>query len=684
MFAWCRTYLIVKNSRVRLVYRQRTTTRTHLRDVLQHKAFINGLVSLFVFTIFFIDFNFTAPEKASAQTDETLSSGSFIINMGVTPQTFANGLKPYGMVYDLIYNYNVPVKWIINSTKSKDGADFTYSGTDYKGGPFIVRAEDITTTVSARITYWQGQGVQGTYTTSSITVPVYATLTYFPKAMVDNLSNNDDIITGYFTDAGVSSSAYTIGDPSQLTSCFDIWLNPHGDPAWSTHSYLYDFVTTQKSSIWSQCHAVSVMEGVTNTSSPFQQMNYLTTTGLKCYSSGKCGSGVTQTHSGSPTSPYTHNYPTDPVMQFMSTMDGATDGGSEKWYIPQTTGAWRGTTRRLVTTADGTSPGEGILMAYGPAYGNSNYGYVMYEGGHDLDGNGSTTEKVAAVRAFFNFLLVTGTNKQVNIISSSVPSSMGCLQTSQVYVKVGGGTAPYTYAWSSTVGGSFANSAADTTNYTSPNTASVTGVIKCVITDACGRRTILSSIITAGCSSPLPITLRSFSVNEFNGLVNVDWKTETETNNHFFTLFRSSDALNFSEIARVDGIGTSSETHSYSFLDEHPLDGNNYYRLSQTDFDGTTKVVGTRTINMKAPDDPIYIYPNPFDKIINIRLAKVIPPTIISLIDARGKLIYRDELNGQEKNYEYLLHPRLGISPGIYFVCVSLNREKRVIKVLKN
>src|SRR6185295_2292961 len=128
----------------------------------------------------------------------------------------------------------------------------------------------------------------------------------------------------YYTDAAIPSSAYYTGHPSQLTSCHDVWVNPHGDPDWSTHSYLYNFVTTQRSSVWSECHAVSVMEGVTNTSSPYQQLNYLSTTGLQCYSSNKCGSGVTQTHGGSPTGPYTHNYPTDPVMQFMGTMDGAT------------------------------------------------------------------------------------------------------------------------------------------------------------------------------------------------------------------------------------------------------------------------------------------------------------------------------------------------------------------------
>ena len=60
--------------------------------------------------------------------NQTIPAGSKIIDMGVTPQTVANGLKPYGLVYDLVKNYKVPVKWIINSGKVKDGIDFSHNG----------------------------------------------------------------------------------------------------------------------------------------------------------------------------------------------------------------------------------------------------------------------------------------------------------------------------------------------------------------------------------------------------------------------------------------------------------------------------------------------------------------------------------------------------------------------------
>ena len=95
--------------------------------------------------------------RVSAQS-ETFASGTFIINMGATnPNTMANGLKPYGMIYDLIRNYNVPVKWIIKQDKVKDGADFIYNGVTYRGGTFVIPAGFRTTAVNNRITFWTGQ-----------------------------------------------------------------------------------------------------------------------------------------------------------------------------------------------------------------------------------------------------------------------------------------------------------------------------------------------------------------------------------------------------------------------------------------------------------------------------------------------------------------------------------------------
>src|SRR6187549_2438442 len=82
-------------------------------------------------------FCFTQP--IFAQT-VTIPAGSKIIDMGITPQTVANALKPYGLVYQLLNN-KTPVMWSINPSKVKDGIDFTIGTRNFRGGPFIVQAQ---------------------------------------------------------------------------------------------------------------------------------------------------------------------------------------------------------------------------------------------------------------------------------------------------------------------------------------------------------------------------------------------------------------------------------------------------------------------------------------------------------------------------------------------------------------
>jgi hypothetical protein len=605
-------------------------------------------------------YNLASTDTAKADTTtETIKSGSFIVNMGITPQTVANGLKPYGLVYDLVVNYQVPVKWVIEPTKAKDGTDFTYNSTAYKGGPFIIPVDYIDTTVAARITYWQSLGVQGTCITSDISVPVYMTITSFPLVMIDILSGNQAIVKAYYTNAGIDSTAYYLGTPSGLTTCHDLWANPHGDPAWSTHNPLYNFATQQKSYIWSQCHAVSMLEGSQNGTSSTQRLNFLTTLGLKCWkTSGSnpaayCGPSITETHSSAFTTPITYYYPSDPLSQFMSTLSGAMNQGSERWFQPQSTGQWRTTTMRLVTTATGTSPKEGVLMVYGPAFGDTSNGKVMYMGSHDFQGSGTVAEQVAAQRAFLNFNLLAGKAKQLLFSYSYMPSSWMGMLYQWLTVTVSSGMPPYTYQWSSTIPGVFGNPTANTTTFTpdQPN-SDTSGVIRCVVTDACGRKNFISTVINVTPGS-LPVTLVSFDAEVVNkNSVLLKWETAAEVNNHFFTIERSADGQQFSTLRFERGAGNSTSPHSYSYTDAYPIMGTSYYRLKQTDFDGKSETFRTIPVtirNTSTSINNIRISPNPFENEFTTEFTSDESKQVtLELLTVRSKVVRTEQFNMQQ------------------------------------
>ena len=147
----------------------------------------------------------------NGHTVTSVASGSFIVNMGANAQTKLAGIKPYGLVYDLIKNYSVPVYWVINSGKVKDGTDFTHNGVAYKGGTFVIDTKYITAAVAAAISQWtsstvvSGKGlVIGAYTTSSLTINVSSRFTAIPNWTLD--AQNGSIAAGFFTNAGIPAA----------------------------------------------------------------------------------------------------------------------------------------------------------------------------------------------------------------------------------------------------------------------------------------------------------------------------------------------------------------------------------------------------------------------------------------------------------------------------------------------
>ena len=438
---------------------------------------------------------YTTTELFNITNTNSIASGSFIVKMG---NTMATGLKPYGLIYDLVHNNSVPVKWIIKPGKTvKDETDFTIGSDIFKSGAFVVEAQYRTSAVNAVIANWVSQGVVGITTTSNLSLPVFNTITTFSNVVVD--TDNAALVTPYFANAGIPSSIYTLGLPSDLDACDDAYILPHADPTWATHSNLLTFNTTSKGFIWAGCHAVSVLEGIANPGNSNQRMNFLTNTGLKCYGAGSCGSLITESHAN-PLTPYTYqsSFHSDPIMQFLGDMTPSSENGSERMYIPLSSpGQWRSTTSRTITTADGTSPREGVKIAYGPGFGVNTNGMVMYEAGHSAVGKGTIENQVAFERAFFNFILNAGISKRI-AITATIPQTFISGTPQNVSVSVTGGSPPYTYQWSTACGATIANATSASTTITFPSLPPASKCyVTCIVTDACNRTSFVSSPVAS-------------------------------------------------------------------------------------------------------------------------------------------------------------------------------------------
>ncbi len=116
-------------------------------------------------------------------------------------------------------------------------------------------------------------------------------------------------------------------------------------------------------------------------------------------------------------------------------------------------------------------------------------------------------------------------------------------------------------------------------------------------------------------SDPLPVELTSFAASFNNNQVVLNWSTSTELNNQGFVVERKTENSVWSSIGFAAGYNTTTETHNYQFIDNEISSNKYYYRLKQTDFDGTFEYsnvveIDINTINEFSLNQN---YPNPFN-----------------------------------------------------------------------
>lgn len=202
--------------------------------------------------------------------------------------------------------------------------------------------------------------------------------------------------------------------------------------------------------------------------------------------------------------------------------------------------------------------------------------------------------------------------------------------------------------------------------------------------DFVGQSRIQQTTVDMGAvesSSVLPVELGDFQVWAEAETVQLSWLTLTELNNDFFTIEHAVDGIHFSELDQIPGYGTSQELHQYSYTDQHPVAGDNYYRLRQTDYDGTYTYSEIRVATVKSAGKlTAGVYPNPVGRALHIRWnTSSDRPLLFILWDQLGRKVREGTIDLQDGQGQI---PDLGewIPGGIYY----LQLEERVFRIVKN
>jgi hypothetical protein len=116
----------------------------------------------------------------------------------------------------------------------------------------------------------------------------------------------------------------------------------------------------------------------------------------------------------------------------------------------------------------------------------------------------------------------------------------------------------------------------------SPLTNPITNTIEIIISNPQDQYKVWTAVDQG---QPLPIELVSFKTD--CGSNKIEWLTATETNNEWFILQGTNDAINFTNLDTIPGAGNSNQMLYYSvpILDWEY----SYFRLQQIDFDGKSE-----------------------------------------------------------------------------------------------
>src|SRR3984957_16281160 len=142
-------------------------------------------------------------------------------------------------------------------------------------------------------------------------------------------------------------------------------------------------------------------------------------------------------------------------------------------------------------------------------------------------------------------------------------------------------------------------------------------------------------------ASPLPVSLLNFrAVAEDNSSALLTWQTATEQNSRSFIIQRQTGAAAalWDSIGSVPAAGNSASLLSYSFTDQHPVTGANYYRLILTNADNSRQYSEVREVNI-GPAVHITVYPNPAHDNVVIQRSIDDGESSILLYDATGRLV---------------------------------------------
>lgn len=163
----------------------------------------------------------------------------------------------------------------------------------------------------------------------------------------------------------------------------------------------------------------------------------------------------------------------------------------------------------------------------------------------------------------------------------------------------------------------------------------------------------------------LPVELMRFDARPESEGIRLTWATASEHNSAYFDVERSSADMRFDLIGRVAAAGHSLQERQYEFFDARPLPGINYYRLRQTDANGTFSYSPIRQVQT-TPTATLSVFPSPATSVLHVSV-----PAPTADVEARWQIcdlmgrLWRQGTTTDSNRWSIPVHD---LSPGAYLL----------------
>jgi hypothetical protein len=223
--------------------------------------------------------------------------------------------------------------------------------------------------------------------------------------------------------------------------------------------------------------------------------------------------------------------------------------------------------------------------------------------------------------------------------------------------------------------GSHTWSNSSTTTSITVTPASV-GSTNYTVTDSYGCVTDHFTVVSA---AALPLSLLSFTAKEAESAVLLHWVTADETNVKRFRIERSFDGISFKTIGYVQTKEDTTLNRSYSYTDQQPQAGPNYYRLVEEDVDGVFRMLDTRKVILSGAGLLTMNIISLADGVVAMKIGSGSESNVsVRIMTIDGKIIERRD----HARLKGTVNETFNLRAGVYLCHVQNDKGRKIVRQL--